>query len=203
MRIDTQNIVGQQLPQALFILKVSRGDVAAPEQAIAIDDAVVVRSAAIVANGIGGAYHIPQAITQKTGKGFYCYAPGSRRPEPNPALMPLLEAVSRDKGITRDDLSDQYIVERCIFALINEGAKILEEGIVRRSGDIDVIYLHGYGFAAWRGGPMFYADSLGLDKVLARIREFHQRFGAWWQPAPLLEKLAAQGGRFADWKPAS
>jgi len=142
-------------------------------------------------------------LGQKTGKGFYRYAPGSRRPEPNPELMPLLEAVSRDKGIARQDLSDQYIVERCIFALINEGARILEEGIVRRSSDIDVIYLHGYGFAAWRGGPMFYADSLGLDKVLARIREFHQRFGAWWQPAPLLEKLAAQGGRFADWKPAS
>lgn len=139
-------------------------------------------------------------LGQKTGKGFYCYAPGSRIPTPNPELIPLLEAVSRAKGIERQVLSDEYIVERCVFALINEGAKILEEGIARRSSDIDVIYLHGYGFAAWRGGPMFYADSLGLDKVLARIREFHQRFGAWWEPAPLLEKLAAQGRSFADWK---
>ncbi|MEW5698307.1 3-hydroxyacyl-CoA dehydrogenase NAD-binding domain-containing protein [Pseudomonas synxantha] len=139
-------------------------------------------------------------LGQKTGKGFYCYAPGSRRPEPNPELLPLLEAVSREKGIERRALSDEYIVERCVFALINEGAKILQEGIARRSSDIDVIYLNGYGFAAWRGGPMFYADSLGLDKVLARIREFHQRFGAWWEPAPLLEQLAAEGRRFADWK---
>lgn len=139
-------------------------------------------------------------LGQKTGQGFYCYAPGSRRPEPNPELLPLLEAVSREKGIERRALSDDYIVERCVFALINEGAKILQEGIARRSSDIDVIYLNGYGFTAWRGGPMFYADSLGLDKVLARIREFHQRFGAWWEPAPLLEKLAAEGRRFADWK---
>lgn len=139
-------------------------------------------------------------LGQKTGQGFYCYAPGSRRPEPNPELLPLLEAVSREKGIERRALSDEYIVERCVFALINEGAKILQEGIARRSSDIDVIYLNGYGFAAWRGGPMFYADSLGLDNVLARIREFHQRFGAWWEPAPLLEKLAAEGRRFADWK---
>lgn len=139
-------------------------------------------------------------LGQKTGQGFYCYAPGSRRPEPNPELLPLLEAVSREKGIERRALSDDYIVERCVFALINEGAKILQEGIARRSSDIDVIYLNGYGFAAWRGGPMFYADSLGLDNVLARIREFHQRFGAWWEPAPLLEQLAAEGRRFADWK---
>ena len=139
-------------------------------------------------------------LGQKTGQGFYCYAPGSRRPEPNPELLPLLQAVSREKGIERRALSDDYIVERCVFALINEGAKILQEGIARRSSDIDVIYLNGYGFAAWRGGPMFYADSLGLDKVLARIREFHQRFGAWWEPAPLLEQLAAEGRRFADWK---
>lgn len=138
-------------------------------------------------------------LGQKTGKGFYCYAPGSRRPEPNPQVLPLLEAASREKGIERRALSDDYIVERCIFALINEGAKILEEGIAQRSGDIDVIYLNGYGFPAWRGGPMFYADSLGLDQVLARVREFHQRFGAWWKPAPLLEKLAAEGRRFADW----
>ncbi|MFA7945128.1 3-hydroxyacyl-CoA dehydrogenase NAD-binding domain-containing protein [Pseudomonas brenneri] len=139
-------------------------------------------------------------LGQKTGQGFYCYAPGSRRPEPNPELLPLLQAVSREKGIERRALSDDYIVERCVFALINEGAKILQEGIARRSSDIDVIYLNGYGFATWRGGPMFYADSLGLDKVLARIREFHQRFGAWWEPAPLLEQLAAEGRRFADWK---
>lgn len=139
-------------------------------------------------------------LGQKTGQGFYCYAPGSRRPEPNPELLPLLEAVSREKGIERRALSDEYIVERCVFALINEGAKILQEGIAWRSSDIDVIYLNGYGFAAWRGGPMFYADSLGLDNVLARIREFHQRFGAWWEPAPLLEQLAAEGRRFADWK---
>lgn len=140
-------------------------------------------------------------LGQKTGKGFYLYPAGSRTPQPNPELAALLEAASRQQGIERRELSADYIVERSIFALINEGAKILEEGIAQRASDIDSIYLNGYGFPAFRGGPMFYADQLGLDQVLARVREFHQRFGAWWQPAPLLEKLAAEGRTFNSWEP--
>ncbi|WP_421682724.1 3-hydroxyacyl-CoA dehydrogenase [Stutzerimonas urumqiensis] len=139
-------------------------------------------------------------LGQKTGAGYYRYEPGNRTPLENPDLAPMLEAASREKGLERRTLDEPYIVERCIYALVNEGAKILEEGIAQRSSDIDVIYLNGYGFPAFRGGPMFYADSVGLDQVLARIEELHARCGDWWKPAPLLEKLAAEGRTFSDWQ---
>lgn len=140
-------------------------------------------------------------LGQKTGVGYYRYQPGSRTPLENPDLTAMLEAASREKGIERQALSEQYIVERTLYALINEGAKILQEGIAQRSSDIDIIYLNGYGFPAWRGGPMFYADSVGLSEVLAKVQELHTRCGDWWKPAPLLEKLAAEGRGFSDWHP--
>jgi 3-hydroxyacyl-CoA dehydrogenase len=139
-------------------------------------------------------------LGQKTGAGYYRYEPGNRTPLENPELEPMLEVASWEKGIGRQTLDEQYIVERCIFALVNEGAKILEEGIAQRPSDIDVIYLNGYGFPAFRGGPMFYADSIGLDRVLARVKELHARCGDWWKPAPLLEKLAAEGRTFTEWQ---
>ena len=139
-------------------------------------------------------------LGQKTGAGYYRYEPGNRTPLENPELAPMLEAASREKGIERRELNEQYIIERTIYALVNEGAKILEEGIAQRSSDIDIIYLNGYGFPAFRGGPMFYADSVGLDKVLARVKELHARCGDWWKPAPLLEKLAAEGRTFTEWQ---
>ncbi|WP_249673746.1 3-hydroxyacyl-CoA dehydrogenase NAD-binding domain-containing protein [Pseudomonas abieticivorans] len=132
-------------------------------------------------------------LGQKTGAGFYRYEAGSRTPLPNPALLELLP-----QGATAP--STEQILERTLYALINEGAKILQEGIAQRASDIDVIYLNGYGFPAFRGGPMFYADQVGLATVLAKVREFHQRLGAWWQPAPLLEQLAAQGRTFSEWE---
>jgi 3-hydroxyacyl-CoA dehydrogenase len=137
-------------------------------------------------------------LGQKTGKGFYVYEKGSRTPLDNPELPAILEAASKEQGVERRELTDEYILERTLFALINEGAKILEEGIAQRSSDIDVIYINGYGFPAHQGGPMFYADSLGLDHVYNRICEFHKQHGAWWKPAPLLEKLAKEGRKFAD-----
>jgi len=140
-------------------------------------------------------------LGQKTGVGYYRYEPGNRTPLENPELASMLAAASREKGIERRELEERYIVERTIYSLVNEGAKILEEGIAQRSSDIDLIYLNGYGFPAWRGGPMFYADSVGLDKVLATIRELHARCGDWWKPAPLLEKLAAEGRTFSGWQP--
>lgn len=140
-------------------------------------------------------------LGQKTGIGYYRYEPGNRTPLVNPELASMLAAASREKGIERRELEERYIVERTIYSLVNEGAKILEEGIAQRSSDIDLIYLNGYGFPAWRGGPMFYADSVGLDKVLATIRELHARCGEWWKPAPLLEKLAAEGRTFSGWQP--
>lgn len=140
-------------------------------------------------------------LGQKTGIGYYRYEPGNRTPLENPELASMLAAASREKGIERRELEERYIVERTIYSLVNEGAKILEEGIAQRSSDIDLIYLNGYGFPAWRGGPMFYADSVGLDRVLATIRELHARCGEWWKPAPLLEKLAAEGRTFSGWQP--
>ncbi len=138
---------------------------------------------------------------QKTNAGWYRYEKGSRSPLPDPEVEKLIIAESRRLGIERKAISDEEIVKRCIYALVNEGAKIVEEGIALRPGDIDVIYLAGYGFPAWRGGPMFYADTIGLDKVYADVRRFHETHGYWWRPAPLLEKLAREGGRFSDLAP--
>lgn len=135
---------------------------------------------------------------QKTGSGFYRYEAGSREPLEDPRVLALIEQCARQDGIARRDITDEEIVQRTMYALVNEGARILEEGIARRASDIDVIYVNGYGFPAFRGGPLFYADEQGLPAVLATIRRFHEAHGELWQPAPLLERLVAQGKRFAD-----
>ena len=135
---------------------------------------------------------------QKTAAGWYRYEKGSRAPLPDPEIEKLIVAESKRLGVAREPIGDEEIVKRTIYALVNEGAKILEEGIALRPGDIDVIYLTGYGFPAWRGGPMFYADTIGLDKVYADVKRFHERHGYFWRPAPLLEKLAREGKCFAD-----
>lgn len=135
-------------------------------------------------------------LGQKTGCGFYRYEAGARTPLPNPELPALLQAASRQQGVERQALSDEYILDRTLLALVNEGAKLLDEGIALRASDIDLIYLNGYGFPAFRGGPMFYADTLGLGTVLERIEAFHRELGAWWEPAPLLQRLAHEGGAF-------
>jgi 3-hydroxyacyl-CoA dehydrogenase len=138
---------------------------------------------------------------QKTNAGWYRYEKGSRAPLPDPEVEQLILGESKRQGRIREAISDAEIVKRTIYALVNEGAKILEEGIALRPGDIDVIYVSGYGFPAWRGGPMFYADTMGLDNVYADVKRFHERHGFYWQPAPLLEKLAREGRRFADLSP--
>ncbi|MFF7055812.1 3-hydroxyacyl-CoA dehydrogenase NAD-binding domain-containing protein [Achromobacter spanius] len=135
---------------------------------------------------------------QKTGSGFYCYEAGRREPLEDPQVLALIEQCARQDGIARRDITDEEIVQRTMYALVNEGARILEEGIARRASDIDVIYVNGYGFPAYRGGPLFYADEQGLPAVLDTIRRFHEVHGELWQPAPLLERLVAQGKRFAD-----
>lgn len=133
---------------------------------------------------------------QKSGAGFYLYPDGSCTPQPNLELAELFdELASRPSS----DIDPHSLLQRPLYALINEGARILEEGIAQRASDIDVIFLTGYGFPAHRGGPMFYADQLGLDKVLQGIREYQRRFGANWQPAPLLERLVVEGKTFAEW----
>ncbi|HEY7338029.1 MAG TPA: 3-hydroxyacyl-CoA dehydrogenase NAD-binding domain-containing protein [Bryobacteraceae bacterium] len=130
-------------------------------------------------------YHMGR-LGQKTGKGWYLYDE-NRQPKPDPEVEALIESTAREAGIARRAISDQEIVERCVYTLINEGARILEEGYAQRAADIDVIYLTGYGFPSYRGGPMWYADSVGLRKIYDRILEFRHSVGEWWQPAKLLE----------------
>ena len=134
---------------------------------------------------------------QKTSKGFYKYEAGNRKPQPDPEVDALLDAYRTEHGLKARQISDEEIVERCIFALANEGARILEEGIALRASDVDMVYLTGYGFPAHRGGPMFYADTVGLAKVVAAIEGFQKGYnGNQWKPAPLLVKLAQEGKRF-------
>jgi len=140
---------------------------------------------------------------QKTGAGFYKYEAGSRTPMPDPLVNDIIQQCAREAGIERRAISDDEIVERCIYALVNEGAKVLEEGIAQRSSDIDLIYVNGYGFPAWRGGPMFYADTVGLSKVYERICEFHRQHGESWTPAPLLKRLVDEGKTFRDFPPVA
>ena len=137
---------------------------------------------------------------QKTGAGFYRYDPDTRKRSNDPDVQALIAREADKLGIVRRDIDSSEIVDRLIFALANEGMKIVEEGIAQRPGDIDVVYVYGYGFPAFRGGPMHYADTVGLDHVLQRVREFRQRFGAEnWTPAPLLEKLVADKMTLAEW----
>ena len=134
---------------------------------------------------------------QKTGAGWYKYDE-NRRPIPDPEVAALTKKWSAEAGIPQRQIPAEQIVDRCIYALVNEGARILEEGYALRAVDIDIIYINGYGFPAYRGGPMWYADTVGLKKVYERIAEFQRTHGELWEPAPLLKRLAAEGRTFAD-----
>src|SRR5579864_1005013 len=134
---------------------------------------------------------------QKTSAGWYRYDE-SRRAIPDPEVSELVRKWVREAGIPQRTISSDEIVDRCIYALVNEGARILEEGMAQRAVDIDIIYLNGYGFPAYRGGPMWYADTVGLDKVYRRISDFHRQHGELWEPAPLLKHLAEEGKTFAE-----
>jgi len=134
---------------------------------------------------------------QKTGAGWYKYDENRNR-IPDPEVDALIEQVAAEQGIKRREVSEEEIIERTQYALINEGAKILEEGIALRAVDIDIIYINGYGYPAWRGGPMWYADTVGLKKVYERVNQFHKEHGELWEPAPLLKRLAESGKTFAD-----
>ncbi|WP_432474685.1 3-hydroxyacyl-CoA dehydrogenase NAD-binding domain-containing protein [Amphritea sp. HPY] len=136
---------------------------------------------------------------QKTGRGFYIYQ--GRDKQEDDEVVQLAAQLASELGIERRDISDQEIFERCIYSLVNEGAEILSEGIAYRSGDCDIVWVNGYGFPAWRGGPMQFADETGLDKVLAGIQKYQKQLGSygemWFKPSPLLVDLVSRGNTFA------
>jgi 3-hydroxyacyl-CoA dehydrogenase len=134
---------------------------------------------------------------QKTGAGWYKYDE-QRKAQLDPAVDELIAKWVAEAGVAQREIPAEEIVDRCLYALVNEGARILEEGFALRASDIDIIYLNGYGFPAHRGGPMWYADAGGLRKVYQRISEFHRDHGEIWKPAPLLKQLAEQGKTFAE-----
>ena len=135
---------------------------------------------------------------QKTGDGYYHYEKGSRTPQPDPIVEDIIVKAARDAGINRRQVSDEEILKRCIYPMINEAAKILEEGIATRASDIDVIWVYGYGWPIYRGGPMRYADHIGLENIYNDLLKFREEHGDEWTPAPLLEKLAKEGKGFKD-----
>ncbi|HKX07555.1 MAG TPA: 3-hydroxyacyl-CoA dehydrogenase NAD-binding domain-containing protein, partial [Stellaceae bacterium] len=140
--------------------------------------------------------HDAGRLGQKTGKGWYRYEPGNRTPLPDPEVEAIILQSSKDQGITRRPISDEEILARCMYASINECAKILDEGIAYRASDVDIMWLYGFGFPRWRGGPMYYADTVGVGKVHDAIREFHRQHGKLWDPSPLLVRLAESGKTF-------
>jgi 3-hydroxyacyl-CoA dehydrogenase len=137
-------------------------------------------------------------LGQKSGKGWYRYEAGDRTPHRDPEVEQFIAEESARMGLPRREMSEAEIVKRCLYGMINEGAKLLEQGIALRPSDIDITYLTGYGFPAHQGGPMFMADRIGLTRVLADIERLHAEYGFWWQPAPLLQKLVSEGKSFAD-----
>jgi 3-hydroxyacyl-CoA dehydrogenase len=139
-------------------------------------------------------------LGQKTMGGYFKYdkAVGKgREPIPDPEVEALFAEEAKKAGIAPREVSDDEIRDRLIYALVNRGAYLLEEGVALRPGDIDIVYVYGYGFPPHKGGPMWYADEVGLDKVYARIEEFKKQFGPAWEPAPLLAQIAKAGGKFA------
>ena len=168
------------------------------------------RSAALAAGAPPGRYvEVADRICergwfgQKTGRGFYLYPQGTRTGEPDPEVLAIVAAERARKGITPRAFTPEEIMRRYMAAMVNEGAKVVEEGIALRPLDVDATFLAGYGFPRWRGGPMHWADTVGLDTVLADIEAFAQEDALFWTPAPLLRQLVAAGRNFASLNHAS
>ena len=135
---------------------------------------------------------------QKSNAGYYKYAEGSRQGMPDPVVAKLIVETSNELGIKRREIGDEEVLKRCLYPLINIGAQLLESGVALRAADIDVVYIYGYGFPKYRGGPMYYADQIGLDNIYQDILKFHQEYGEAWKPSGLLARLAKAGKTFAS-----
>jgi len=136
---------------------------------------------------------------QKTQRGWYIYEEGNRTPKPDPEVEAIIRQSAAEKGIEQREISDQEIIERCFYSMVNEGAKILEEGMAIRASDIDVIWLNGYGFPSYRGGPMMWGDTEGLANIVDRLKHYQAEHpGPFWEISPLLIRLASEGKTFAD-----
>ena len=136
---------------------------------------------------------------QKNSAGYYNYSEGSRAPNPAPENEETYEKISNENGFTRREISDEEIIDRCILALINEGADILSEGVAQRAADIDVVYINGYGFPVWRGGPMHHANALGLDVVIEKLEKYKEITGSdVYKPSEMLLKLAKDGLKLGE-----
>src|SRR5208282_4416683 len=144
------------------------------------------------------ALHAAGRLGQKNGKGYYRYQAGDRARHDDPEAIKILRATAQRLNISEREHSDEEIVQRCVYPLINEGFRILEEGVASRAADIDVVWCAGYGFPRYRGGPLFYADTIGLNTVLEGMQRYGELFGPMhWQPAPLLTRLVAEGRTLA------
>ncbi len=134
---------------------------------------------------------------QKNGKGYYIYDPETRASAPDEEVEQMIRDFAAKQGVEQREVTDQEILERCLYPMVNEGAKILDEGIAIRSSDIDVVWINGYGWPIYRGGPMFWGDTVGLGEVAEKIKEYHSSLGGdHWAISPLLERLASEGKTF-------
>lgn len=193
----------QQVDKAMFDFGMPMGPLAMGDMA-GLDIGYMLRSAFPADRFHPHAYNVGNRLVemdrkgQKTGAGWYKYEEGSRAPVPDPAVDAIILEEAEKAGIERrSDITAEEIVQRCLYPLINEGALILEEGIALRPGDIDIVYIYGYGFPPYRGGPMHYADQVGLENIRDALLKFQEQGGErWWKPAPLLERLAGEGKGF-------
>ncbi len=146
------------------------------------------------------ALHAAGRLGQKSGSGYYKYVPGDRMRHDDPEALSILREHAARLGVPQKQHDEQEIVERCLYPLMNEGLRILEEGVALRASDIDVVWTSGYGFPRYRGGPMFHADTIGLKTLHEGMLRYRAQFGPMhWEPAPLLTRLVGEGRTLADW----
>ena len=198
-RLLIQGALPQQVDKVLTDFGFPMGPFAMSDLA-GVDVGWRVRQARGTKAPVADALYEAGRLGQKTSAGYFHYEPGSRAPLPDPEVERIIIGVSKALGVERQPIAEAEMLERLVYPMINEGAKILEEGVALRPGDINVIWIYGYGWPIYRGGPMHYADSIGLDRIAARLAEFARRLNEpALEPAPLLRRLAAAGQGFAQW----